>query len=73
MPQTCRLGVSKSAVTGCKGGAEPSPDVLRSAAHAYHEFINVDTDELFRELKDVAYPLHRDNEEPKKRTPKRRT
>jgi transcriptional regulator with XRE-family HTH domain len=66
-----RIGVSDAAVSGWKWGTEPRPDAVRKAAKAYHDFLPCNTDELLRELLEIAYMS--EPEEPEKRIPKRRT
>ena len=58
------MGDQSPIVAGSQG--QPRPDAVRAAAKAYHNFVHVNTDELLRELLQIAYM----SEEPTKRTRK---
>jgi DNA transposition AAA+ family ATPase len=51
-----RMHVSEGAVSGWGKGVEPRIAAVRSAAMTYREFVEENTDELFRELLLKAYP-----------------
>jgi hypothetical protein len=63
------MGDQSPIVAGSQG--QPRPDAVRAAAKTDHDFVHVNTDELLRELLQIAHMS--EPEEPTKRTPKRRT